>query len=118
MKAATPRQKAVRDAVRLLVPHAPMADVAAIFENAIGKRLRHMAPHDAVTLSAIARARHAHTDYDAMLADGQDRDVARYLTLEDARDALDDWGARFTIDDAPEEPAPAEAGPGLVAGAR
>lgn len=103
MRPSTPRQKGVRDALRTLVPHAPFADASAIYDNAIGKRLRHMAPHDAVILSAIARARHAHTDYDAMLRAGEDRDVARFLTLDDARDALEAWGAAFSIDDAAAE---------------
>ena len=97
MKATTARQKAIRDALRRLVPDAPYADASAIYEQAIRRHLRHMAPHDAVILAATAVARHDHTDYDALLAEGQDRDAARFLSADDTDDALERWGATFRV---------------------
>ena len=99
MRATTARQKAIRDAVRRLLPAIPMFHAEAVFDAAISRRFRHMAPHDAVILSATARARHEETSYDALLAEGMDRDAARFLTREDTQDALDVWGATFSVGD-------------------
>ena len=97
MKATTARQKAIRDAMRRLVPDAPYADASRIFEDAIRRHLRHMAPHDAVILTATGVARHEHTEYDALLAEGQDRDAARFLVADDTDDVLERWGATFRV---------------------
>ncbi|KAH7396099.1 hypothetical protein BKA66DRAFT_258320 [Pyrenochaeta sp. MPI-SDFR-AT-0127] len=49
-----------------------------------------------VLLAVIAHVRHKHTEYDALLSDGKDRDEARRLTKKKIENVMREWG--FTGD--------------------
>ena len=48
----------------------------------------------AVWLAAVTHIRHARTDYDSLLAEGYDRDAARFFVIEDINTVLRRWQAR------------------------
>jgi hypothetical protein len=41
----------------------------------------------------IAHVRHAHTDYDRLLAEGYDRDAARFFVIDQINETLTRWRA-------------------------
>ncbi len=67
-------------------------------------RMKRLPPAIALWLTLTAHVRHRHTEYDALLAEGYERDAARHFVI-DATDAkLTEWGcARRVADDAEEE---------------
>lgn len=99
----TDRQRAIRKALRATAPGIPLADAQAVMERAIGGRLRHLPPSIALWLALTSHVRHRHTDYDALLAEGYDRDAARYFVVEATDEVLRLWGcARSVADEAAE----------------
>lgn len=103
---ATERQKAIARALTLTIPRAPYLDAETIREAARARHMRSLHPSTALWLAAIAHIRHAHTDYDALMDDGYDRDAARYFVLDDINAVLDRWGATRRLDpDATDEDA-------------
>lgn len=105
MRPNSPRQRAIRKALTALVPHAPYADMAAIFDAAKRRRLRDLAPPAAAFLAAVAHVRHQHTDYDELRDDGYDHDSARHFVLDDTNDVLTQWGATRLVSGEENEPA-------------
>lgn len=45
-----------------------------------------------VLLAVIAHVRHKHTEYDALLRDGKERDAARKVTWKKIEDVMHGWG--------------------------
>ncbi|WP_321333011.1 DUF2293 domain-containing protein [Breoghania sp.] len=105
MAGGTKRHQTIRRLLRATIPRAPMADTEVIFEHALAGHLRHLPPSTALWLATTSRVRHAHTDYDALLADGYDPDAARFFVVADMEDVLADWGCSKKIDMEGEEPA-------------
>ena len=97
---ATERQRRIVRAVTATIPRAPFLDAEAIREAARSRRTRSLSPEAAVWLAAVARIRHKHTDYDALMDDGYDRDAARFFVADDINAVLDAWGARRHVDPA------------------
>ena len=89
----TKRQKDIARHLRVLAPRMVMADFNAALATAIAGHLRHLPPSIAAWQALTARVRHAHTDYDTLLAEGYDRDSARFFTLEATNDVLAAWGS-------------------------
>lgn len=82
-----------------MAPRLPRFETEAVVDRALSSAgLRHAAPGTAAWLALVAYARHARTEYDALLADGYDRDSARHFVLEDLNDALAAWGVRRRIE--------------------
>jgi hypothetical protein len=52
----------------------------------------------AVWLAAIAHIRHEHTDYEKLLADGYDRDSARFFVVDQTNAVLTRWRATRLLD--------------------
>lgn len=96
---STKRQQAIRKAIRALVPLAPYADVAPIEAHALEASMKTLPPTVAAWLAVGARVRHAHTEYDALLEDGYDRDAARFFVRDDMERVLTAWGCRRTLTD-------------------
>lgn len=94
----TKRQKEMRKALRSLAPRMPMADAEAILEAALAGHLRHLPPSIALWQATTSRIRHAHTDYDALLDEGYDRDAARFFVLDHMNQVLEDWGSAKRLD--------------------
>ena len=96
--ASTGRQKAVAKALTLLLPQAPYSDIEPIRAAANNRRLREFPPAIAVWLAAVSYIRHVHTDYDALLTEGYDRDSARFFVVDQINTILTTWRATRLLD--------------------
>lgn len=105
MRAATGRQRAIGKALTALLPMAPYSDIEAVREAALARKLRELPPSIAVWIATIAHVRHEHTQYDALLAEGYDRDSARHFVVDEINEALTRWRATRLLeaDDADDE---------------
>jgi hypothetical protein len=101
--ASTKRKKAVAEALTLLLPGAPYADIEAIRAGAGARYMKELPPTIAVWLATIAHVRHQHTDYDQLLAEGYDRDAARFFVVERTNKVLTSWRATRLLDPDDEE---------------
>lgn len=95
---ATRRQREIARALTLLIPLAPWADAEAIREAAGRKHLRTLPPSVALWLATVAHVRHEHTSYDDLLADGYDRDAARFFVVDEINRVLTEWRATRLVD--------------------
>ena len=92
------RREAVAEALAILAPRIPEFEAEAVTDRALASPgLRHAAPETAAWLALAAYARHVLTDYDALLADGYDRDSARHFVLDDLNAVLAEWGSQRTV---------------------
>lgn len=98
MRATTPRQKSIRKALRALIPLAPYADFAPIFEAAKSKHMRDLTPVNCAFLATVAHIRHAHTGYDTLRDDGYDHDSARFFVAAEIEEKLREWGSTRGLD--------------------
>ncbi|KQT88321.1 DUF2293 domain-containing protein [Aurantimonas sp. Leaf443] len=105
---ATDRQKKIARALTATIPRAPFLDAEAIREAARARHLRALPPATALWLAAVAHVRHQHTDYDALLDEGYDRDAARFFVVDAINAVLDRWGSTRHVDADAEEDAETE----------
>ncbi|WP_085983966.1 DUF2293 domain-containing protein [Allomesorhizobium alhagi] len=98
MAMATGRQRAIAKALTALLPLAPYADTEKIRTEAGARHLKTMPPAIAVWLAAIAHIRHEHTDYEKLLAEGYDRDSARFFVVDQTNEVLTRWRATRLLD--------------------
>jgi hypothetical protein len=85
----------IEAALRRLAPRMPAHEFGAVVDHALDSPgLRSAAVKNAAWLSLVAYVRHRLTDYDALLADGYDRDSARHFVLAEIETILADWGVR------------------------
>jgi hypothetical protein len=90
-----PTRSAVASALRHLAPKLPAHEFEAVVDHAMDSRALSVAsPENAAWLSLVAYARHTLTDYDELLAQGYDRDSARFFVADELADLLAGWGAR------------------------
>lgn len=94
----TERQKAIEKGLTLLIPGAPWSDAEPIRMAAAGRQLKTLPPSIALWLAAIAHIRHAHTDYDELLADGYDQASARHFVVDQINETLTTWRATRLLD--------------------
>ncbi|WP_299811924.1 DUF2293 domain-containing protein [uncultured Roseibium sp.] len=97
MAGGTKRQKEMRKVLRALLPRVPMSDAEAILTIALAGHLRHLPPSIALWQATTSHVRHEHTDYDALLDDGYERDAARYFVVGEMNDLLRDWGCNREV---------------------
>ena len=90
---STQRQRAIAKALTALLPLAPFADAEKIRGDAGARHLKTLPPTVAVWLATVAHVRHEHTDYDALLEEGYDRDSARFFVLDQINAVLTRWRA-------------------------
>ncbi len=98
MKASTGRQKALAKALTALIPLAPFSDAEAIREAAGQRKLRELPPSIAIWIATVTHVRHEHSDYDALLDDGYDRDSARHFVVDQMNAVLTTWRATRLVD--------------------
>jgi hypothetical protein len=98
MSASTGRRRAIAKALTLLVPMAPYADAERIRQDAAAAHLKTLPPSIAVWLAAVAHIRHQHTGYDELLAEGYERDAARFFVLDEVNAVLTRWRATRLLD--------------------
>ncbi|MET3789912.1 DUF2293 domain-containing protein [Aquamicrobium terrae] len=98
MNRATGRQKAIAKALTALLPTAPYADIEKIRAEAGAPHLKSLPASIAVWLATVAHIRHAHTDYEKLLAEGYDRDSARFFVVDEINSWLTKWRATRLLD--------------------
>jgi hypothetical protein len=101
MRVSTARQRAVNKALTALLPQAPFSDTEKIRVRADDRKLRSLPSSVAVWIATVAHVRHEHTDYDELLADGYDRDAARFFVVDRINAVLTSWRATRLLE--PEE---------------
>ena len=94
----TARQRAINKALTALIPLVPFADAESIRIAAGGANLRALPPSIAAWLATVAHVRHQHTDYDRLLAEGYDRESARFFVADDINRVLTAWRASRLLD--------------------
>ncbi|RWP46486.1 DUF2293 domain-containing protein [Mesorhizobium sp.] len=103
MSAPTGRRRAIAKALTALLPLAPYADMEKIRADAGAVHMKTLPPTIAVWLATTAHIRHVHTDYEKLLAEGYDRDAARFFVIEQINIVLTRWRATRLLDDEEEE---------------
>jgi hypothetical protein len=103
MRAPTNRRRAIAKALTALLPLAPFADMEKIRADAGRAHLHNLPPTIAVWLATIAHIRHVHTDYEKLLAEGYDRDSARFFVMEQTNIVLTRWRATRLLEEDEEE---------------
>ena len=98
MNAPTGRRRALAKALTALLPRAPYADIEAIRADAGAKHMKTLPPSIAVWLATVAHVRHQHTDYEKLLAEGYDRDSARFFVVDRINAVLTGWRATRLLD--------------------
>jgi len=98
MTAATGRRRAIAKALTALLPMVPYADAEKIRRDAGAVHMKVLPPSIAVWLATIAHIRHAHTDYERLLAEGYDRDSARFFVVDEINLVLTRWRATRLLD--------------------
>jgi len=89
------RRGALEAALRQIAPKIPPHEFAAVIDHALDSAgLKLAAPETAAWLSLVAYVRHTFTDYDALLAQGYDRESARHFVMEAMTEVLKTWGVR------------------------
>jgi hypothetical protein len=90
----------IEAALRRIAPRLPAHEFAAVADHAVDSPgLRTSTAESAAWLSLVAYARHVLTDYDDLLAQGYDRDSARFFVAEELAAVLEGWGARRRLTD-------------------
>jgi hypothetical protein len=98
MTLSTKRQREIAKALTLLIPGAPFIDAEPIREMAAKRKFKALPAPTAIWLAAVTHIRHVHTEYDALLEDGYERDAARHFVLKDINAKLTEWRATRLID--------------------
>jgi hypothetical protein len=93
MALSTKRQKEVAKALTLLIPGAPFLDADVIRQTAAKRKYKLLPASTSVWLAAVAHIRHAHSEYDALLEEGYEKDAARHFTLDVINRKLTEWRA-------------------------
>ena len=60
--------------------------------------MKTLPPTIAVWLATVAHVRHLHTDYEKLLAEGYDRDSARFFVVDQINEVLTRWRATRLLD--------------------
>ena len=93
------RRQAIEAALERLAPKIPAHEFGAVIDHALDSEgLRTAAPETAAWLSLVAYVRHTFTDYDALLAQGYDRESARHFVADEMAAVLDGWGVRRKLE--------------------
>ena len=98
MTAPTGRRRAIAKALTALLPLAPYADMERIRTDAGAVHMKTLPPGIAVWLATIAHVRHQHTDYEKLLAEGYDRESARFFVVGQTNEVLTRWRATRLLD--------------------
>ncbi|HEV7338423.1 MAG TPA: DUF2293 domain-containing protein [Bosea sp. (in: a-proteobacteria)] len=99
----TKRQQAIRKALRALAPGIPLSDAEAVLELAGRNQMKALPPTTALWLALGSHVRHSHTDYDRLLAEGYERDAARFFVIDQTDDVLSGWGCQRSVAESEDE---------------
>ena len=95
---STKRQAAVSRALARLAPMMPLEDALAVKLLVNRPHMRGLPAERAVWLASVTHVRHTYTDYDNLLADGYDRQAARFFVVDDINAVLRRWQATRFVD--------------------
>jgi hypothetical protein len=102
VNAAVSRRAAIESLLRHLAPKIPPYEFGAVIDHALDSDgLKTAAPETAAWLSLVSYARHVFTEYDALLAQGYDRDSARFFVAKEMETKLAEWGVRRQLGEEP-----------------
>lgn len=87
----TRHRRGIDKALTALLPLVPYADAEEIRAAARAPHLKTLPASIAVWLAAVAHIRHRHTEYDRLLAEGYDRDSARFFVVDAVNETLTRW---------------------------
>jgi len=93
----TQRNLDLRRRLRALAPLIPLADSEPVLEQAAKLMRQDLGLGAALWLAMVAHVRHRHTGYEALLAEGYDRDAARHFVVEETETTLRRWGCTKQI---------------------
>jgi hypothetical protein len=96
--APTRRQIELRKLLRELAPLIPLSESEPVLEKAAKITRTGVTAAPALWLALVSHVRHRFTAYDALLADGYDRDAARFFVVEETEETLRRWGCSRRID--------------------
>ncbi len=99
----TKRQQSIRKALRALAPGIPLSDAEAVVTLAERRHMKDLPPSTALWLALGSHVRHVHTDYEQLLADGYEREAARFFVADDTDDVLAGWGCQRSVAEIVEE---------------
>ena len=89
------RRAHIESVLRHLAPNIPAHEFGAVVDHALDSEgLNTASPDTAAWLSLVAYVRHVFTEYDALLAQGYDRDSARHFVADEMTAVLNGWGVR------------------------
>lgn len=81
-----------------MAPALPAFERADILDHAVDSAgLRVASPQAAAWAALVAHARHVHTDYDSLLAEGYDVEAARFFVRDQINATLAAWGCRHRV---------------------
>lgn len=103
MTAPTRRRREIEKALTALIPIAPYIDAEKIRTDAGAVHMKTLPVSTALWLTTVAHVRHEHTDYDQLLADGYDRESARFFVIERINEILTRWRATRLLEADEEE---------------
>jgi hypothetical protein len=93
------RRVAVGEALKRIAPRIPRFEREAILDHAQDTpAMQRALPENAAWLSLVAYIRHVLTDYDALIAEGYDRDSARFFVADETNSHLEEWGAMRRVE--------------------
>jgi hypothetical protein len=101
--APTRRQTELRKALRELAPLIPYSESEPVLERAAKITRTGVTSAPALWLALVAHVRHRFTAYDTLLAEGYDRDAARFFVVDETEGMLRRWGCSRRIDTEAEE---------------
>ena len=96
---STKLKRQVAQALRQLAPLMPLADFLAVEAVAAAGHLRHLPPTIIAWQALTTHVRHEWTDYDALIAEGYDRDAARHFVADAMNETLSRWGCSRRIEE-------------------
>lgn len=100
---ATRRQAELSKALRALAPMIPYTEAEEVKALASQPHMRQLPVPTATWLCLVAHVRHVHTDYDALLDEGYEREAARHFVLDDINEMLSQWQATRLVSGEPED---------------
>ncbi len=88
------RRDEVGKALNRIAPRIPRFEREAVLDHAMDSpAMKRSIPENAAWLSLVSYIRHALTDYDALIAEGYERDSARFFVVDETNSYLEEWGA-------------------------
>jgi hypothetical protein len=88
------RRDEVAEALSRLAPRIPRFEREAVLDHAQDSHaLSRATPENAAWLSLVSYIRHVLTDYDTLIAEGYERETARFFVIDETNAVLEEWGS-------------------------